>query len=49
VLVSFGSGGGVDEYDASGRVVWRLVGNPGYIFRAERIRSLYHPGAGDPR
>jgi len=49
VLVSFGSGGGVDEYDASGTVVWRLVGNPGYIFRAERIRSLYHPGAGDPR
>ncbi len=49
VLVSFGSGGGVDEYDASGRVVWRLVGNPGYIFRAERVRSLYRPGVGDPR
>jgi hypothetical protein len=30
-------------------VVWHVVGNAGYIFRAERIRSLYHPGAGDPR
>ena len=48
-LVSYGSGGGVEEYDAEGRVVWRLTGNPGYVFRAQRIRSLYRPGAGDPR
>jgi hypothetical protein len=47
--VSFGSGGGVAEYAAAGRVVWRLAGNPGYVFRAQRIRSLYAPGAGDPR
>jgi len=48
-LVSFGSGGGVEEYDASGGLVWRLEGNPGYVFRAQRIRSLYRPGVGDPR
>jgi hypothetical protein len=48
-LVSYGSGGGVEEYDAAGRVVWRLTGKPGYVFRAQRIRSLYRPGAGDPR
>ncbi len=48
-LVSFGSAGGVEEYDAAGTVVWRLTGNPGYVFRAQRIRSLYHPGVADPR
>jgi hypothetical protein len=48
-LVSFGSGGAVEEYDATGNLVWRLEGQPGYIFRAQRIRSLYKPGAGDPR
>jgi len=48
-LVSFGSAGGVEEYDAAGTVVWRLAGNPGYVFRAQRVRSLYHPGVGDPR
>ena len=48
-LVSYGSGAGVEEYDAAGNVVWRLTGNPGYVFRAQRIRSLYRPGAGDPR
>lgn len=48
-LVSFGNGGRVEEYDASGNVVWRIEGNPGYIFRAQRIRSLYAPGVGDPR
>jgi hypothetical protein len=49
VLVSFGNGGAVEEYDAAGTLVWRLEGNPGYIFRAQRIRSLYEPGIGDPR
>jgi hypothetical protein len=48
-LVSFGNGGGVEEYDASGNTVWRITGNPGYVFRAERIRSLYNPGKGDTR
>ena len=48
-LVSFGNGGGVEEYDAAGNVVWRLEGNPGYIFRAMRIKSLYRPGVGDSR
>ena len=48
-LVSFGNGNGVEEYDAAGNVVWRLEGNTGYVFRAQRIRSLYRPGVGDPR
>ena len=48
-LVSFGNGGSVEEYDAAGNLVWRITGNPGYIFRAQRIKSLYTPGAGDPR
>ena len=48
-LVSYGSGSGVEEYDSAGNVVWRLTGNPGYIFRAQRIRSLYTPGIGDSR
>jgi hypothetical protein len=48
-LVSFGNGGGVEEYDVAGNVVWRVEGNPGYVFRAHRIRSLYRPGVGDPR
>lgn len=47
-LVSFGNGGRVEEYDATGRVVWRINGNPGYVFRAQRIRSLYAPGAEAP-
>lgn len=49
VLVSYGNGGAVEEYDAAGNVAWRLTGTPGYVFRAQRIRSLYHPGVGDPR
>ena len=48
-LVSFGNGNAVQEYDARGDVVWRIVGSSGYIFRAQRIRSLYRPGVGDPR
>ena len=48
-LVSFGPAGRVEEYDASGQVVWHIEGNPGYVFRAQRIRSLYHPGVGSPR
>jgi hypothetical protein len=49
VLVSFGTGGRVEEYDDVGNVVWRIEGDPGYIFRAQRISSLYHPGMDTPR
>jgi hypothetical protein len=48
-LVSFGTAGRVEEYDASGVMVWQIDGNSGYIFRAQRIRSLYAPGVGLPR
>jgi hypothetical protein len=48
-LVSFGTAGRVEEYDSAGNVVWRIEGNPGYVFRAQRIRSLYAPGVGLPR
>jgi hypothetical protein len=44
-LVAFGDGGKVQEYDAVGNVVWEIEGNAGYVFRAERIASLYRPGA----
>lgn len=49
MLVAFGNGGRVEEYDGAGNVVWRIAGNPGYVFRAQRIRSLYHPGMRAPR
>jgi hypothetical protein len=48
-LVSFGTAGRVEEYDAAGRVMWRIDGNAGYVFRAQRIRSLYAPGVGTTR
>ena len=48
-LVSFGNGAGVQEYDSLGQIVWQLDSHPGYVFRAQRIRSLYTPGMGDPR
>ena len=48
-LVSYGNGNRVEEYDAAGRVVWRIEGDPGYVFRATRIRSLYAPVAGATR
>jgi Arylsulfotransferase (ASST). len=48
-LVSVGTAGRVEEYDADGKVVWRIDGNPGYIFRAQRISSLYAPGVGTTR
>jgi len=43
-LVAFGDGRRVQEYDAAGDVVWEIGGDPGYVFRAERIGSLYHLG-----
>jgi hypothetical protein len=48
-LVSFGNANAVQEYDSLGGVVWGIAGSSGYIFRAQRIRSLYRPGVGDPR
>lgn len=48
MLVAYGNGGRVEEYDASGAVVWRIEGDPGYVFRAQRIRSLYRPGVDLP-
>jgi hypothetical protein len=48
-LVAFGNGGRVEEYDAAGTPVWRIEGNAGYVFRAQRIWSLYQPGVGGPR
>ena len=43
------SSGSRQEYDQFGQVVWRIDGNAGYVFRAQRIRSLYSPGVGSPR
>jgi hypothetical protein len=48
-LVSFGTQGRVEEYDAEGHVTWSIQGNAGYVFRAQRIRSLYAPGVGTAR
>jgi hypothetical protein len=45
-LVAFGDGGMVQEYDSDGAVAWQIEGNVGYPFRAQRIRSLYHPEIG---
>jgi hypothetical protein len=44
-LVAFGTAGRVEEYDALGRVTWRIEEGAGYVFRAQRITSLYVPGA----
>jgi hypothetical protein len=48
-LVSFGTEGRVEEYDGQGNVKWRIEGTPGYVFRAQRIGSLYRPGVGAAR
>jgi len=48
-LVSFGTAGRVEEYDDAGRVVWRIEQGAGYVFRAQRIKSLYAPGVGVAR
>lgn len=45
-LVSFGTAGRLEEYDASGRAVWRIERGADYVFHAQRIRSLYVPGVG---
>jgi hypothetical protein len=44
-LVSFGRAGRVVETDAMGNRAWELTGIDGlYVFRAQRIPSLYFPG-----
>jgi hypothetical protein len=48
-LAAFGTAGRVVEYDAGGLVVWSFTGNVGYVFRAQRIASLYAPGTGSAR
>lgn len=48
-LVSFGQAGRVVETGPSGSRTWELTGIDGlYVFRAQRIGSLYSPGRGDP-
>lgn len=42
-LVSFGQAGRVEEFDLNGNTLWKINGNPGYVFRAQRVTSLYHP------
>jgi hypothetical protein len=49
ILAAFGNGNRVQEYDASGNVVWEIRGDAGYVYRATRIASLYRPGHGTPR
>jgi arylsulfate sulfotransferase len=48
-LAAYGNGNRVQEYDDAGRVVWEIHDNPGYVYRATRIASLYRPGHGTPR
>lgn len=43
LLAAYGNGNRVEEYDGAGAVVWQVLGNPGYVFRATRIASLYDP------
>lgn len=47
--VSFGQAGRVVEVNAAGSRVWELTGLDGiYVFRAQRIQSLYSAGRDDP-
>jgi len=47
--VSFGQAGRVIEVDGSGTPVWELTGLDGvYVFRAQRLGSLYTAGWGEP-
>jgi arylsulfate sulfotransferase len=48
-LVSFGREGRVIEVDPTGNRVWELTGLDGmYVFRAQRLSSLYTAGRGEP-
>jgi hypothetical protein len=42
-VVSFGTEGRVEEFDAAGTTLWTIAGDPGYVFRAQRILSLDRP------
>jgi len=47
--VSFGRAGRVIEVDQAGNRVWELTGlNGTYVFRAQRLASLYAAGRGEP-
>jgi len=47
--VSFGRAGRVIEVDQAGNRVWELTGLDGmYVFRAQRLGSLYTAGRGEP-
>ena len=47
--VSFGRAGRVIEVDQTGNRVWELTGVDGaYIFRVQRLGSLYAAGSGEP-
>ncbi len=47
--VSFGPVGRVLEVDPAGNLAWEITGVSGlYVFRAQRIQSLYFPGKNDP-
>lgn len=43
LLVAYGNGHRVQEYAATGDLIWEIHGDPGYVFRATRITSLYSP------
>jgi hypothetical protein len=48
-LVSFGREGRVVEFNSAGTKSWEVTGiDDIYVFRAQRIQSLYAPGVGDP-
>jgi hypothetical protein len=46
LLVAYGNGNRVQEYDGAGQVAWEIHGDAGYVYRATRIASLYRPGEG---
>ncbi len=47
--VSFGRAGRIIEVDASGNPVWEVTGLDGvYVFRVQRLSSLYRAGQGEP-
>jgi hypothetical protein len=47
-VVTFGQAGVVVEVDQAGAKVWELTGVTGlYVFRVQRIQSLYTPGLGE--
>ena len=46
VLAAFGSGGRVVEFGPDGQPAWWIEGSLGFVFRAQRVLSLYAPGVG---